>query len=224
MSNEPGSPNTSDEAVADGTQPYTGWPADVLAASHEAPKKKSKRGKRKPMTTPPISITSLTDCVTLLLVYLLKSFTTSPIEVKEPSLQIPMSSSIEKIEESTIVMLTGPVVKRQIGTETKLIPVVPHIIVDGKPVLDMDEKTYRVPDKDKDPRSGNYVIVSLREALKKAKEAKEITKAISGKDFSGKVIILADKATPYRVLTDVLVTCGDAGFGDFRFAVIRRDN
>jgi biopolymer transport protein ExbD len=35
------------------------------------------------------------------------------------------------------------------------------------------------------------------------------------------VIILADKQTPYRVLTDVLVTCGESGFADFRFAVIR---
>ena len=42
-------------------------------------KKKSKRGKRHFRATPPISITSLTDMVTMLLVYLLKTFATNYI-------------------------------------------------------------------------------------------------------------------------------------------------
>ena len=222
MSNMPGMSNPElDETVGDGTSAYTGWPAD-LRVGHST-KKKSKRGRRKAMHTPPLSITSLTDCVTLLLVFLLKTFTTSPIEIKEPSIQLPASTSKAKIEEATIVMLTGPEARRTVDGRPVLQAVNPRIIVDGKPVLEMDAATYRVHEADKDKASGGYVILSLREALKKAKESQEMSKQITGREFQGKVIVLADKRTPYRVLTDVLVTCGEAGFGEFRFAVIRPD-
>src|SRR5205807_1886646 len=77
--------------VSDGTSgPYQGWTADVRAKLSTR-KKKSKRGKRHFKRTPPISITSLTDMVTMLLVYLLKTFATNPIEVKDPSIEIPHS-------------------------------------------------------------------------------------------------------------------------------------
>jgi biopolymer transport protein ExbD len=214
---------SGDGPVGDGTAPYAGWPAELQLAAANAPKRKSKRGKRKPLTTPPISITSLTDCVTLLLVYLLKSFTTSPIEIKEPAVQLPVSTSKDKIEDASVVMLTGPIAQKTVQGQRVEVSMVPRIVVDGKDVLALDEKTYRVPDDQKDKASGGYVILALRDALKKAKESQEITRQVTGKEFQGKVIILADKHTPYRVLTDVLVTCGEAGFGDFRFAVIRPD-
>ena len=224
------------DAVSDGTSgPYQGWPADVRAKASTR-KKKSKRGKRHFAKTPPISITSLTDMVTMLLVYLLKTFATNPVEVKDSSIEIPHSICIPDaalkegdtpvdgcgpIEEATIVMITGPQQKHSVNNQVQVSLVTPRIVVDGKPVAEMDPATYRVPNNIKDPATGNFVIIPLREALKHAKEIKEVAAQVTGKKFDGKVIILADKATPYRVLTDVLVTCGDSGFADFRFAVIR---
>ncbi len=223
------------DGIGDGTGAYKGWPAEVRAQGGKK-KKNSKRGRRPLKKTPPISITSLTDMVTMLLVYLLKTFATNPVEVKEPSIELPHSICIpdatlkadEKppdgcgaIEEATIVMITGPQQKRTVKGVVQVSLVTPRIVVDGKPVAELDPKTYRVPDNIKDPATGNFVIVPLREALKRAKEIKEVTAQVTGSKFDGKVIILADKRTPYRVLTDVLVTCGDSGFADFRFAVIR---
>jgi biopolymer transport protein ExbD len=229
------SPGSSD--VSDGTQgPYQGWPAELRSKPNSAPKKKSKRGKRHFAKTPPISITSLTDMVTMLLVYLLKTFATNPVEVKDPSIEVPHSACIPDaslkegdvpvdgcgpIDEATIVMITGPQQKRTVNNQVQVSLVTPRIVLDGKPVAELDGATYRVPNSIKDPATGNFVIIPLREALKHAKEIKEVTAQVTGKKFDGKVIILADKATPYRVLTDVLVTCGDSGFADFRFAVIR---
>ena len=174
--------------------------------------------------------------VTVLLVFLLKTFATNPVEVKDSSIEVPRSICVpaEKqdpdhppadgcgtIEEATIVMITGPQQKRVVnGVQTQSL-VTPRIVVDGKAVAQLDDKTYRVPDAIKDPATGNFVIVPLREALKRAKEIKEVTAQVTGSKFDGKVIILADRQTPYRVLTDVLVTCGESGFADFRFAVIR---
>ncbi len=221
---------------SDGTTPYQGWP-DALKSV--AAKRKSKRGKRhlddRGRT---ISLTSLTDMVTMLLVYLLKTFATNPVEVKEPSIELPRSVCLpdDKLagkglipidgcgpieDNATIVMVTGPRVTRTIDGVLKVTIVTPRIVLDEKPVADLDATTYRVPDAIKDPASGNYVIVPLRDALKKARALKEMLAQGTGKSFDGKIIILADKQTPYRVLTDVLVTCGESGFADFRFGVIR---
>ena len=222
------------DAPSDGTGPYKGWPAELRRPP--ARKKKSARGKRHFKKTPSISITSLTDMVTMLLVYLLKTFATNPVEVKDPSIEIPHSVCVPdgtlppdtpppdgcgSIEEATLVMITGTTQQRTVNGFITRSTVTPRIVVDGKPVAELDAATYRVPNNIKDPATGNFVIIPLREALKHAKEIKEVTAQVTGKKFDGKVIILADKGTPYRVLTDVLVTCGDSGFADFRFAVIR---
>jgi biopolymer transport protein ExbD len=167
---------------------------------------------------------------------LLKTFATNPVEVKDSSIEIPHSQCIPDaslkegdvpvdgcgpIDEATIVMITGQQQKHSVNNVVQTSLVTPRIVVDGRPVAELDNATYRVPNSIKDPATGNFVIIPLREALKHAKEIKEVTAQMTGKKFDGKVIILADKATPYRVLTDVLVTCGDSGFADFRFAVIR---
>lgn len=240
MSTQDGTPAKGNTGPVSGpvSGPYKGWPANVRAkdAALTQGKKKSKRGKRHFPKTPPISITSLTDMVTMLLVYLLKTFATNPVEVKDSSIEVPRSTCLPdstlpadvpppdgcgEIEEATIVMLTGPQQKRLVNGVQQTSLVTPRIVVDGKPVVELDGATYRVPESLKDPASGGYVIVPLREALKRAKEIKEVTAQVTGNKFDGKVIILADKHTPYRVLTDVLVTCGESGFADFRFAVIR---
>jgi hypothetical protein len=221
---------TQENGIGDGSGPYTGWPK---ALTPETPAKRVKRGRRHPPHIPMISLTSLTDMVTMLLVYLLKTFATNPVEVKELPRstclpddraydpEFPPADGCGPIEETTIVMLTGPRIVRNVNGQQQVQLVTPRIVVDGAPVAEMDATSYRVPDAIKDPQSGNYVIVPLREALRKAKQIKEVTAQVTGKKFDGKVIILADKQTPYRVLTDVLVTCGESGFADFRFAVIR---
>lgn len=234
MSNQEGKAASENSEPATG--PYKGWPAEVVAKDASFPPKKKTRGRRKEEHTPGISITSLTDMVTMLLVYLLKTFATNPVEVKDNSIQVPRSTCLPdnrlpagevpidgcgEIEEATIVMITGPIQQTTVSNVVRTSKVTPRIVVDGKLVATMDDATYRIPDALKDPKSGGYVVMPLRDALTRAKEIKEVTAQLTGKKFDGKVIILADKMTPYRVLTDILVTCGESGFSDFRFAVIR---
>jgi len=216
----------TNESIGDGTKPFAGW----AKAGAPAKRRKSVRGRRPLEHTTMISITSLTDMVTVLLVYLLKTFATSPIEIKDPSLELPRSicnpapgsgakereggppprDGCGEIQETTIVMVTGPKKGRT-----------PRIAVNSDAILEMDAATYRIPEQFKDPASGGWVITPLRDSLKRAKEIKEISALRDGKPFDGKVVILADKDTPYRVLSEVLVTCGESGFADFRFAVIK---
>ena len=228
----------TDPSISDGSAPYAGWPQTGGAP---AQRRKSSRGRRKPIHTPPLSITSLTDAVTLLLVYLLKTFATNPIEVKDSSIELPRSicrpepgSGVKEresgipprdgcgeVQETTIVMITGPKMKRTVAGQTVLLDNVPRIAVNSEPVVELDAKTYRIPDSAKDPASNGWVITPLRDALRRARELKEVSAVKDDKKFDGKVVILADKETPYRVLSEVLVTCGESGFADFRFAVIK---
>ena len=233
----------ADPSISDGSQPkYPGWSAAVADSS--AKKRKSSRGRRKHMHTPPLSITSLTDAVTLLLVYLLKTFATNPIEVKDSSIELPRSicrpepgsgtreretntsprDGCGEVYETVIVMITGPDRKATVNGEPVVLENTPRIAVNSEPVVELDRATYRVPDSAKDPASNGWVIAPLRDALRRAKELKEVSSLREeDKKFDGKVIILADKQTPYRVLSEVLVTCGESGFADFRFAVIKPD-
>ena len=58
--------------------------------------RKRKRKKRRALAQgQPLTLNSLMDIVTILLVYLLKSYATSPIEVKDPAVQVPTSTSKE---------------------------------------------------------------------------------------------------------------------------------
>lgn len=208
--------------IADGSSAYAGWPADV----EQAPAAKKRRRKKAPPDgAGPLSINSLMDIVTIILVYLLKSYATSPIDVKDPAIELPISSSSETVEEATVVMITGPEKKvpNPNGKGQALIEGNnPTIVVDGTPVVALDMATYRVRNEDKDAATGGYVINALRTKLREARDIQEASAEVSEKGgFKGKVVILADRRTPYRVLTDVLVTCGEAGFGEFKFAIVK---
>ncbi|MBH1989445.1 MAG: biopolymer transporter ExbD [Myxococcaceae bacterium] len=169
-----------------------------------------------------VSLTSLMDVVTNILVYTIKIFAVSPIVVQDPSVDLPHSTTRENAEEAVVVMLTG--IRRMEGAvsdEMKALYETPTIVVDGRVVEKIDPKTYRVPALAK---KNGYVITSLREELISVKaNQKHTAEFIKNSGFTGKVVIVADKYTPYRVLVDVLVTCGDAGFGKFEFAVIKQE-
>jgi biopolymer transport protein ExbD len=211
------------DSIADGSQPFKGWASNVNDGAIRHKKKRKKR--RAEAQSAPLTLNSLMDIVTILLVYLLKSYATSPIEVKDPAVQVPTSTSKETVEEATVVMITGPQKQVPNPNDPKSSVVVqntPAIVVDGAAVLQLDAATYRVKAEDKDAASGGYVIKPLSAKLKEAKQMLEATAAVSDSvGHSGKVVIIADKRTPYRVLTDVLVTCGEAGFGEFKFAIVK---
>ena len=171
------------------------------------------------------------DIVVIIFVYLIKSFATSPIDVQDPSLEIPASTSLETVEEGAVVMVTGPVRKvyDEATKRTAYEPNQPIMAVDNRKLFPLvqdksksGEVTWRVPPEQKGGGKDGYVVTMLKDELVKAKERQEILAAeINEPDFTGKVVILADKRTPYRVLMDVLVTCGQAGFGEFRFAILK---
>jgi hypothetical protein len=159
----------------------------------------------------------------------LKSVGSSAIEVNDPSLELPISVSKETVEDAVVVMLTGPQSNaRNEAGQNLVVENTPALFMDGIKVLDLElqkndrsETVWRIAEASK--KSG-FVISDLVSVLKKAKEQQESLADLTESEFDGKVVIVADKQTPYRVLMDVLVSCGQAGFGEFRFAIIKDES
>ena len=206
-------------SIADGSKPYGGWPDDVRTPPEEGGGRSKK--KRAEPEKAELTMNSLMDIVTIILVYLIKSFASSPIEVKDPAIKLPMSTSQESTEEAAVVMVTGPMSNSIVNGVTVPTENTPAIVVDDKPVLLLDRAAFAVPDAQLERQ---FVIKPLRDALKKVKEAQEISASIMDEGgVTGKIIIIADKMTPYKLLTQLLITSGEAGFGEFKFAIVKME-
>ena len=154
----------------------------------------------------PLSITSLMDILTILLVFLLKSYSDNPVNITmSDDLQLPPSSARLKPEEAVPVAVTT----RQILVNDA--PVAE--VVDGK--VDVSAK--------RDGEQG-FFIEPLFEALnKEADKQKRIAKHNTAQEFKGLALVIAHQDTNYRLLNEVLYTAGQAQFSQFKFAVIKKE-
>ncbi len=217
--------NTKTEKKESSTKRFEGVAGFKVAPPESGKKKRKKRAGEPPL---PLSINSLMDIVTIVLIYLLKSVASSAIEVNDPAIELPVSTSQETVEEATVVMLTGPITKKMNPDTGQVVPAenIPTLVVDNKPLFPLklakgdNGNTFRVPDNQKAGGKG-FVISPLKTELVAAKEKLEANADLTDAEFEGKVVIVADKLTPYRVLMDILVTCGQAGYGQFKFAIIK---
>lgn len=153
----------------------------------------------------PHTITSLMDALTIILCFLLKSVGAEPMNISQnDDLRLPKST-------------TG------LNPERDAIPVTvtrKSILVGAKHVVDVKEGTV-----DKSRKKGgenSFMITPLFDGLtEEANHQKQIAK-ISGADFEGMAAVVSDLNTPYRLLLEVMYTAGQAEFGKFKFAVVKK--
>ena len=165
----------------------------------------SRRERRATAPTPPLSITSLTDMATLLLVYLLATFATSPIAVPDGATALPISTARGGAAEATVVTITGPDARVVVDGAARSTPSTPRVLVDGRAVADV-----AAPIDD--------VAAAVRDALAQARARASITADVVSAD--GRVVVVADRRTPYAVVARVAGACAEAGFADVRLAVV----
>jgi len=172
------------------------------------PKKKSRRGSGEGT----LSITSMMDMMTIILVFLLKSYQTENVSVAaSDDLQIPISTA-----EKSPKLAVNLVVSRK------------DIVVDGEWVLDLEQTvdeatgspTLAVPD---DEKRGQLIAKLYDLMLSKAETAKDLGAKTGSEDFDfkGEVLLQVDKRMPFSVVREVMFTAGQAQFGNFRFVVIK---
>lgn len=146
-----------------------------------------------------LKLTSLIDMFTILLVFLLKSFSADgDIMMVAEDLLLPTSSSTTTPEVASIISITNE-----------------WIMLDG-------ERTATTQAALGARRS--LVIDSLKYALDLKKEmAGQMGEINSDMGFSGKICIQSDKNIPYQIIKKVMVTCGQTGYNDMLLAVMQRE-
>lgn len=168
------------------------------------------------------SITSLMDVITIILVYLIKTMASSPINVQDPSIQLPISSSVESVEDLVVVMITGAERKDSGPRGEKIVVAdIPTIVVDDDVILSLGQN-FEVPAGELERE---FVIRKLKQRLLEVRKMQGVTAELTekGEGFNGKVVFVVDKNVPYRTLSKALVSSAEAGYADFKFAIVKSE-
>lgn len=152
-----------------------------------------------------IQITSMVDMFVILLVFLLKSYSTSPVNITpNDKLTLPASTSIKAPEE---------VLKLVVSKE--------GIYVEDEKVVELAEGVLDVKDVE---ANDTQFIRALYSALdEQAKKARGIASVNEELEFDGKVIMQADRSLPYDILRKVMYTSMMAGYSDVKIAVYSKE-
>ena len=160
--------------------------------------------KRTPSTFK-IQITSMVDMFVILLVFLLKSYSTSPVIIS-PSDKLTLPASTSSKDPTDVLKL----VVSKVG-----------IFVEDTKVVDLQQGVLDVKDVD---ANDTQFIRALYTALdEQAKKARNIASVNEEMEFDGKVMMQADRSLPYELLRKVMYTSMMAGFSDVKIAVITKD-
>ncbi len=154
-----------------------------------------------------LNIVAMMDMMTIILVFLLKSYQASAINVNlSEQLTIPQSTTQLHPQENITVTLS-----------TKEVAVNERRVVDVQGGL--------IPASAKEGgRADAFYVGAIYDALRKEVE-KQKTIARYNKDapFTGRVNVVADKRIPYRTLMEVLYTAGQAELGEYKFLVMKNE-
>ncbi len=147
-----------------------------------------------------LSITSLMDMMTIILVFLLKSYSVEDIQVNpEGDLQLPISSAKKEPEVSVNVVVSRS-----------------SISVDGVKVIDVRDSAVA------DEYKRGTMITPLYDTLQeKADDAKAVAARNPSQPFKGRLLLQCDKTMRFSLLREVMYTAGQAQFGEFKFVVFK---
>lgn len=158
-----------------------------------------------------LSITSMMDMMTIILVFLLKNYSNEDISVApSDDLMIPISSAMKAPK-----LAVNVIVSRK------------DIVVDGEPVLNLDQEVddngdvvIIVPEEEK---RGQLITKLYDRLLEKAETAKDLGGRTGNADFEfkGEILLQCDKRLPFALVREVMFSAGQAQFSNFRFVVIK---
>ncbi len=156
-----------------------------------------------------LNITAMMDMMTIILVFLLKSYSASAINVNmSKDLAIPVSSTQLSPQENITVTVAAN-----------------ELSVNDKVVLREGMQGGVVPPTAKEGgKADAFYIGALYDGLKKeVDKQKYIAKYNRNAPFSGRVNVVVDKRVPYRTLMEVLYTAGQAELGEYKFMVLKNE-
>lgn len=152
-----------------------------------------------------IQITSMVDMFVILLVFLLKSYSTSPVNIT-PSGQLRLPQSTSPTDPVDVL---------------KVIVSKDAVFVENQKVADLNNG--RFPASMTDARDPQFIRPLYEELDKRAASQKNLAKVNDTVDFNGKVLMQIDRSLPYSVLKKIMYTSMLAGYYDVKLAVMTKD-
>jgi hypothetical protein len=170
---------------------------DKLWAAKRLQRKAKRRGREEEPSK--LLINSLMDAFTIILCFLLKSFGSDPVQIRESDdLKLPRTTSDAPLEDAVVI-----------GISTK------SIQVDDVKVADL--RNGAVDESMKRDGQEGLMINPLYDALKEKVQHLKMIAARTGTQFKGMTLVVAHNATSFRLITEVLYTAGQAEFEKFKF-------
>jgi len=144
-----------------------------------------------------LNITSMTDMFTIMLVFLLQTYTTSTVEViPADGVRLPASASSSNPVEAVKLSISGDALK-----------------IDRTKIADVKDADF-LP-QDLEPQDKNFIKPLFQELDKIAKDP-------NSKQFAkdGKILLQADRDLPYSTLRKVMYTASMAGFPQLKLVTL----
>ena len=150
-----------------------------------------------------LNITPMMDMMTIILVFLLKSFASTSSNINfDQNLQIPKSSTLLKPKLAVTVTVTKRV-----------------LLVEGDGVAPINYG--RIDPAVKRDGENGYYITPLVDILEKHAKREKRVAELTGQKFEAQLMVVADQTTPYRLLTEIIYSCGQAGYANYRLLVLK---
>ena len=151
-----------------------------------------------------LNITSMMDMFTIILVFLIKSFSADgSLLTNADNLVLPNSESKKKPQEVNL----------------QLVVTNDMILLDNQAVVPTED-VRNIPAEESDP-----TIMKLEERLKASLAMEEeMVKMGALNAVQGRIIVQVDKNIDFDVVFKIMNTCGKVGYNNMSFAVMERDD
>jgi biopolymer transport protein ExbD len=161
------------------------------------------RSARKKADVAPLQITSMMDMFTIILCFLLKSYSAEgSLLTNADNLTLPNSMSKKKPQEVNLQIAVSP----------------DMVLVDNKPVVPTEDVA-RISQE-----SVTQDVPKLEETLRKHyAQEEEMVRLGALNKVEGKVVIQVDKNIAFDILYKIMATCGKVGYNTMNFAVMERE-
>lgn len=154
----------------------------------------SRSKKHKTIVHEELNLTSMMDAMTIILLFLLKTFSTSDAIVTPSSdMRLPYSLSVEEPHDELTVSVTRE-----------------NILVANQRVMTISDLS---PEETR-------IEPLFKELMRRANEAKRNERDF-GIRFTNEVIVMADQDVSFQTLFKVIYTCGSSEFNKLRLLTIR---
>lgn len=168
-------------------------------------RKRKQPASKIPASTFSLNITSMTDMFTILLVFLLQSYSTSALTVSPAEgLRLPSSESHSNPTEAVSLIV------REDGVE-----------LEGEMIVEFESATFKRADVDRnDPSFVPKLFSALRAIAEKEKELREDQELSEGEEPQARILMQADQNLSYETLRRVMYTASMAGFPQLKMATM----